>query len=425
MDSVPLSLLFGVLCVLLMLSAFFSASETAMMSLNRYRLRHLANAKHPAALRASALLARPDRLIGMILLGNNFVNILASSVATLIGLRLYGDSGIAIATGLLTLVLLIFGEVTPKTLAALHPQPIAFAASYVYVPLIKIGYPLVWGFTVIANGFVRMLGLKTEAGAMHALSNEELRSVVNEAGALIPQRHQQMLLAILDLEKVTVDDIMIPRSEIVGVDLEDDWNSIADMITTAPYTRLPLYRDSIDKVVGIVHVRNVVRQLAAGRLDKESLFKAAREPYYIPRGTPLNAQLLNFQRDKRRIGLVVDEYGEIYGLVTLDDILEEIVGDFTTNAAAATPDIMPQEDGSYLVTGAASIREINRALGWELPTEGPKTINGLVLEHLESIPEAGTSLLVAGYPVEILQTGENAVRVARLRPRFTTNTDDG
>lgn len=425
MDSVPLSLLFGVLCLLLVLSAFFSASETAMLSLNRYRLRHLANAKHPAALRASALLARPDRLIGLILLGNNFVNILASSVATLIGLRLYGDSGIAIATGLLTIIMLIFSEVTPKTLAALHPQPIAFAASYVYVPLLKIGYPLVWGFSVIANGFISMLGLKTEAGAMHALSNEELRSVVNEAGALIPQRHQQMLIAILDLEKVTVDDIMIPRNEIVGIDLEEDWNSIADMLTTAPYTRLPLYRDSIDNVVGVVHVRNVVRQLAAGRLDKESLIKAAREPYYIPRGTPLNAQLLNFQRDKRRIGLVVDEYGEIYGLVTLDDILEEIVGDFTTNAAAATPDMVPQEDGSYLVTGAASIREINRALGWELPTEGPKTINGLILEHLESIPEAGTSLLISGYPVEILQTSENAVRVARLRQRFTTNSDDG
>jgi Mg2+/Co2+ transporter CorB len=423
MDDIPLAVLFGALAGLLVISAFFSASETAMMSLNRYRLRHLAKARHPGALRASALLDRPDRLIGLILLGNNFANILASAIATIIGLRLYGEAGIAIATGVLTLVLLVFAEVTPKTLAALHPQPIAFASAYFYVPALKVTYPLVWGFTVIANAFVRLLGLRTPAGALQQLSHDELRTVVKEAGAIIPRRHQQMLLGILDLESVTVEHVMVPSSDIVGIDLEEDWASILNLLMTTQYTRLPVYHGSIDKVVGVLHVRNILRQLAAGGLDKETLIKTAREVYYVPEGTPLNAQILNFQRDRRRIGLVVDEYGEIKGLVTLEDILEEIIGEFTTDAANASPDIVPQEDGSYLVAGGAGIREVNRTLHWDLPVTGPKTINGMILEHLESIPEPGTSVLIAGYPIEILQTGENTVRLVRIRPRLTESND--
>ena len=390
-----------------------------MMSLNRYRLKHLAKAGHPAAKRASNLLDRPDRLIGLILLGNNFVNILASSIATIIALRLYGEAGIAIATGLLTLVILIFAEVTPKTLAALHPERIAFPAAFVYVPLTKLLYPFVWVISIIANNLLKLLGVKEQDTAMQQLSREELRTVVNEAGALIPQRHQQMLLGILDLEKVTVEDIMIPRNEIIGIDLnEDDWDTILDQLTTTQHTRLPLYRGDINHIVGIVHVRNTLHKLTAGELSVDTLIELAREPYYIPETTTLNRQLLNFQRQKRRIGLVVDEYGDIHGLVTLEDILEEIVGEFTTDASMTSPDVHAQDDGSYLVTGSVNIRELNRTMNWKLPTKGPKTLNGLILEYLESIPSPGTALLINDYPIEIVQTAENTVKVVRISPKL-------
>jgi Mg2+/Co2+ transporter CorB len=419
MDNIPLSVLFGALVVLILMSAFFSSSETAMMSLNRYRLKHLTKAGHPGAKRASELLEHTDRLIGLILLGNNFVNILASSIATIIALRLYGETGIAIATGLLTLIILIFAEVTPKTLAALHPERIAFAAAFIYIPLIKILYPLVWLISVIANGILRILGVKDQASAMQHLSREELRTVVNEAGALIPRRHQQMLLGILDLEKVTVEDIMIPRNEIIGIDLnEENWDNILDQLTTTQHTRLPLYRGDINNIVGIVHVRNTLRKLTTGELNCDTLEALAKEPYYIPEGTSLNSQLLNFQHHKRRIGMVVDEYGDIHGLVTLEDILEEIVGEFTTDASLTSPDVHAQEDGSYLVTGSANIRELNRTMNWRLPTDGPKTLNGLIIEYLESIPSAGTSLLIANYPIEIVQTAENTVKIVRISPRL-------
>ena len=423
MDEIPLSVLFTALFVLILISAFFSSSETAMMSLNRYRLKHLAKAGNPGAKRASRLLERTDRLIGLILLGNNFVNILASSIATIIALRLYGEAGIAIATGLLTLVILIFAEVTPKTLAALHPERVAFPAAFVYIPLIKILYPLVWLISIIANGLLRLLGVKDQGSAMQQLSREELRTVVNEAGALIPQRHQQMLLGILDLEKVTVEDIMIPRNEIVGIDLnEEDWDSVLDQLTTTQNTRLPLYRGDINNIVGIVHVRNTLHKLTAGELNYETLIELAREPYYIPEGTCLNRQLLNFQRHKRRIGMVVDEYGDIHGLVTLEDILEEIVGEFTTDASATSPDVHEQEDGSYLVTGSATIRDLNRTMQWQLPADGPKTLNGLIIEYLESIPSPGTALLINDYPIEIVQTAENTVKIVRISPRLKGKT---
>lgn len=419
MDEIPLSVLATALFVLILLSAFFSSSETAMMSLNRYRLKHLSKAGNPGAKRASKLLDRPDRLIGLILLGNNFVNILASSIATIIALRLYGEAGIAIATGLLTLVILIFAEVTPKTLAALHPERIAFPAAFVYIPLTKLLYPFVWLISVIANSLLRLLGVKEQGTAMQQLSREELRTVVNEAGALIPQRHQQMLIGILDLEKVTVEDIMIPRNDIIGIDLnEENWDNITDQLTTTQHTRLPLYRGDINNIVGIIHVRNILHKLTSDELNAETLVELAREPYYIPEGTSLNSQLLNFQRNTRRIGMVVDEYGDIHGLVTLEDILEEIVGEFTTDASFTSPDVHAQDDGSYLVTGSASIRELNRTMNWSLPSDGPKTLNGLILEYLESIPSPGTALLIANYPIEIVQTAENTVKIVRISPRL-------
>lgn len=418
MSDAPLSVLFGALLVLILLSAFFSGSETGMMSLNRYRLRHLAEKRLRGAVRAQRLLERPDRLIGLILIGNNFVNILASSIATVIALRLFGEAGIAIAAGLLTLVILIFAEVAPKTVAALHPERVAFPASAVLMALQRLLYPLVWAVNMLANGVLRAIGVSAGQAPSHSLSSEELRTVVNEAGALIPRRHQEMLLNILDLEKVTVEDIMVPRNEVVGIDLEDEWEDILEQLVHCQHTRLPVYRDSIDDVVGVLHARNVLSLLGTSVFDKEQLVGLVREPYYVPEGTALHRQLLNFQRSRRRIGLVVDEYGDIQGLVTLEDILEEIIGEFTTDVSALSRDIHPQDDGSLLVDAGVTIRELNRLEGLDLPTDGPKTLNGLVLEYLEDIPEAGTSLKLAGYPIEIVQTTGNAVKTVRIQPRL-------
>jgi Mg2+/Co2+ transporter CorB len=416
MEDIPLHVLVTALILMILLSAFFSASETAMMSVNRYKLRHLAKGKHRGAALTQALLKRPDRLIGLILLGSNFVNIAASSLSTIIFYRLMGEAGIAIAAVLLTLVILIFAEVTPKTLALLQPERIAFPVAYVLTPLLRLMYPIVWVTNAIANGLLKLGGVTPQESAMQQLSREELRTVVNEAGALIPRRHQRMLLNILDLENVTVEDIMIPRNEIAGIDLDSDMDEILRLLTSSQHTRLPIYRENIDHVLGIIHLRNALYLIAQERLSKESLQGIAREAYFIPEGTSLHTQLLNFQRQKRRIALVVDEYGDILGLVTLEDILEEIVGEFTTDAASTLRDIHPQEDGSFLLDGGASVRELNRLMEWELPTDGPKTLNGLIIEHLESIPEPGTSLLIAGYPVEIVQTSANAVRTAKIYP---------
>ncbi len=417
-NDVPIGVLLGVLIVLIVLSAFFSGSETGLISLNRYRLRHLSKARHAGALRASKLLQRPDRLIGIILLGNNFVNILASAVATVIAIRLLGDNGVWAATFILTVVILLFAEVTPKTLAALHPERFAFPASFILGPLLKLFYPLVWLINIIANGLLRLLGVHPSDADQHSLSQEELRTVVTEAGAMIPQRHQQMLLSILDLEKVTVEDIMVPRNEVAGIDLNDEWDEILKQLSNSQHTRLPVYRDSIDNVVGIVHLRNVLDLQRNKSLTMEGFQEMVRETYFVPEATPLNTQLLNFQKQRRRIALVVDEYGDIQGLVTLDDILEEIVGEFTTDPATSSKDIHPQEDGTYLVDGSANIRELNRVMKWTLPTDGAKTLNGMIVEYLETIPEAGTSLLLADYPIEIVQTSSNAVKTVRIDPAF-------
>jgi len=425
LDNVPLGALFGALVVLIFVSAFFSGAETGLMALNRYRLRHLAKAGHPGAVRASRLLERPDRLIGLILLGNNFANILASSIATIIALRLMGEAGIAIATGLLTFVVLIFAEVAPKTFAALHPERVALPASFVLHPMLRVLNVVVRGINAIANALLRAVGVPLDEASVTHLNEEELRTVVMEAGAMIPRRHQKMLLSILDLERVTVEDIMVPRNEIVGIDLDDDWDTIVEQLTTSQYTRLPVYRESIDNVLGFLHVRRILPLIARGALTPETLSTAVREPTFIPEGTPLNRQLLNFQRHKGRVGLVVDEYGDIQGLVALEDILEEIVGEFTTDPSASIRDVVPQPDGSYLVDGSANIRDLNRTMHWRLPTGGPKTLNGLILEYLEHIPEANTSLMLAGYPMEVVQAQDNAIRKVRIwptprRPRDTT-----
>jgi len=425
LNDLPLGALFGALVFLLILSAFFSGSETALMTLNRYRLRHLADAGHPGAKLARQLLDKPDRLIGLILLGNNFVNILASSLATIIAIRLGGEGAIAIAAGLLTLVVLIFSEVAPKTMAALYPERIAFPAAWVYTPLLRLLFPLVWLVNLMANTVLRLIGIFPEDAEGNALSREELRTVVNEAGAMIPKRHQKMLLNILDLEKVTVDDIMVPRSEIDGVDLDDPFDVILEQLEKMPYTRVLVYRGSIDHVVGFVHSRRAMHSLLDGELDRATFERLVREPYFIPKGTPLNRQLLNFQRNRRRTALVVDEYGDVQGLVTMADLLEEIVGEFATDPSDAIADVLPQEDGSFLVDGSANLRELVRTMHWELPTDGPKTLNGLIVEYLESLPDTGTSLMVAGYPIEVVQIQDNAVKTARIRPQDRRQPDSG
>jgi Mg2+/Co2+ transporter CorB len=417
LDDTPLSVLFAALFFLILLSAFFSGSETGLMTLNRYRLRHLADQRHPGAMRAQKLLERQDRLIGLILLGNNFVNILASILMTLIALRIHDDAGFIFAAGMvLTIVILLFAEVTPKTLAALHPERIAFPAAFVYVPLLRLLYPLVWIVNMIANGLLRLLGVSPEGGASQALTKEELRTVVLEAGAMIPERHQSMLLNLMDLEHVTVEDIMVPRNEVTGININDDWPTISKTLSDSQYTRMPLYDEDIDSVIGVLHMRNVLPHLYRGELDHAALRRIAREPYFIPEATSLNRQLLNFQRERRRIGFAVDEYGDIQGLVTLEDILEEIVGEFTSDPSAQFEDIQPQEDGTWLVDGTVSIRTLNSALHMALSTDGPKTLNGLIIEELEMIPEINTSLLLDHHPVDILQIKDNMVKTVRIHP---------
>ncbi len=395
------------------------------MALNRYRLRHRAEAGHPGAMRAQRLLERPDRLIGLILLGNNFINILITQLATYIGYRAFGDAGIAIVTGILTLVLLIFAELAPKTLAALNTERIAYPAARVYTPLLVIAFPIVWVINLIANGLLRLFGATGDStGPHHHLSRDELRSVLTQAGALIPPEHLTMLTSLLDLEQVTVEDIMVPRNEITSVDLDDDWEAILAQISNAPYSRMPVCRGGIDNVIGILNLRHLIILRNPSELTREGLLALLREPYFVPEGTSLNRQLLNFQRERQRIGLVVDEYGDIQGLVTLADILEEIVGEFTTDPHALANDIHPQDDGSTLLDASLHVREVNRALGIVLPTSGPRTINGLILEHLEEIPEAKTTVLIEGYPIEIVHTQNNVVRTVCIRPRLARFQSD-
>lgn len=418
MDDISTSTLFIILGLLILISGYFSSSETGIMSINRIRLRHLEKQNHKAAKRVSKLLRRPDRLIGLILIGNNLVNIAAAQVATIIGIRLYGDMGIAIATFVLTLVVLIFAEVTPKTLAALYPEKVAFPSSIILKGLLKVLFPLVIAVNWITNGMLRIFGISNQQIEEHSLSKEELKTVVNESSALLPSNHQNMLTSILDLEQVTVEDIMIPRNEINAIDINDDWKDISKQLTNAQHTRVLLYRDQIDDAVGFIHSRDALRLLTKEQFDKPSLLRAVREIYYIPENTSLNTQLLKFQQSKERIGLVVDEYGDIQGLVTLEDILEEVVGDFTTTQTRATSDEVDiQSDGSVLVDGAANIRDINKEMTWELPTEGPKTLSGLIVEYLEDIPETQLGMRIAGYPIEIIKIKENMIKQVKIFPQ--------
>ena len=416
MNDIPLLALFAILLLLILLSAFFSGSETGLMSLNRYRLKHLAEKNHGGAIRAQELLSKPDKLISLILLGNNFINILITQLATYIGYRIYGEAGIAIATGVLTLVLLLFAEVTPKTLAATWPEGIALPAAYVYKPLSRLLAPLVWAINRLSKLILLPFRLIDNTHSMHALNSDELRVAVTETSGLIPDSHRDMLISILDLEKVTVDDIMVPRNEIIGIDLEENWNNTLKQITNLSYTRIPIYEGDIDNLVGLAQLRKVLPLLLENEFNPESLKAITRPGYFIPEGTPLTTQLINFRKNRRRMGFVVDEYGDIQGLVTIEDILEEIVGEFTTDPTALHQDFYQDSDGSYLVDGSTHIRVLNRNLEIELPTDGPKTLNGLILDYMEFIPEAGTSLKIEEYPIEVMQVKNNMVKTVRLLP---------
>ena len=424
-DSSLLALLLSFLA-LIIASAYFSSSETGMMSLNRYRLRHLARSNHAGAKRASKLLESPDKLIGVILIGNNFVNFLAASIATSIAIALFGDPSPILTAVVLTLVVLIFAEVTPKTIAALYPEKIAYPSSLLLALLLKLLYPVVWIVNVVSNALVRLLGFSSEAnGNENQLTPEELRTVVYESGGRIPRRRHGMLMNILDLERVTVDDILVPRHELVGIDIEDDLNDILLQISSAQHTRLPVYKHDIDNIVGVLHLRSTGKLIGIEELNKSALLQETAEPYFIPESTPLHTQLFNFQKKKERMAVVVDEYGAVKGIITLEDILEEIVGEFTTDLAASSKDIHPQEDGSFLIDGSASVRDINKVLSWDLESSGAKTLNGLLTESLESIPDSSVCINLDGYYAEIVQVKDNVIKTVKMWRAPQAQLDDG
>lgn len=415
LEHVGVTALFVTIAVLTLCSAYFSGSETAMMALNRYRLRHLVKQRHPGARRANRLLRRPDRLLGVILIGNNLVNNFAAAIAAIIGLRLLGDTGVLLAPIVLTFVFLVFAEVAPKTIAAHKPEQIAFPSAYLLNPLLRLFYPFVVVINAISNALVRpFLTEEEQTAGVDRLSLDELRTVLRE-GARIPEQRQNMLLGIVDLEKVVVDDIMVPRNEIDGIDIEDSVAEIIAQISASQHTRMPVYKNSINDVIGILHLRRTARFIQQGTFSKAEFLQLTRDPYFVPEGTPLHTQLFNFQQNKRRIALVVDEYGDVQGIVTLEDILEEIVGEFTTDFASNVPEIHPQDDGSYFIDGTALLRDINRALDWTLPISGPRTLNGLILEHLEFIPESNLCLQIDNYLIETLQIKDNMISNARLK----------
>ena len=413
-DDVSLIALVSVLILLLILSAFFSGSETALMRLNRYRLRHKAKNGNKAAQITEKLLQKPDRLIGLILLGNNLVNFTAVAIVTLIALKIGGETAVAFATLFLTVVVLIFSEAAPKTLAALYPEKIAFPAAYIYMPLLFIMRPFVWLISIISNGILWLLGIRGEKTKFNSLSNEELRTIVYEAGSLISRKYQSMLLNILDLEKVSVDDVMVPHTEVIGINLNDNIKKIKQVIQKSQYTRLPIFQENIDQVKGVLHLRKLANSINKPQIYKEDIKKLASEPYFIPEGTPLNIQLSQFQKLKQRFAMVVDEYGDIQGIVTLEDILEEIVGEFTTDPSINNKDIKKENDNSFIVDGSVNVRETNKIMNWSLPTDGAKTLNGLILEQLETIPKPGAYLQIRDYSIEILQSSDNHVKTARV-----------
>lgn len=419
MDSISTSTLFAVLAVLLLTSAFFSASETAMMAINRYRLRHAAESGVRGAMRAQALLDQTDKLLGVILLGNNLVNAASGTLSAVLAIRLFGDGEIVlfVATLLLTFLILVFSEVTPKVLGAAFPERVAYPATLLLMPLLKLVYPVVWFVNLFVQGILRLLRIRQPApGQGNSLGLAELRTIVLESSGRMPREHHRILMNLLELEDITVDDVMTPRNQIEAIDIEDDPEKLRQQISTSHHTRLVVHAGSSDNLLGVLHVRRVLHALTGDELDPDTLKENLEAPYFVPAGTPLFTQLRNFQSSRRRLALVVDEYGELQGLVTLEDLLEEMVGEFTTQAPSDMGYLRREADGSWLAEGTVLLRHLNRKLGLSLPLDGPKTLNGLLLEQFEDIPEVGVSLKLGNVPVEIVQTQDRAVKMARIYP---------
>jgi len=420
LDDIPLASLYITLLILIVLSGFFSSSETSLMAINRYRLKHLANSGHRGARLVQKLLTRPERLIGLLLLGNNMVKIMAASIATVIAIHQFGDYGIWISTLVMTVVVMIFAEVVPRTLAALHPEKVALPASYVLVALLKVVNPVVWLVNSFTNRLLSPFGVKTDVVALERLDRDKLRTLFT-AGWKISDDHQRMLVNILDLEHATVEDVMVPRGEIVGIDLDDEWTDILNQLTQTLYTRMPVYRKSIDNVVGVIHIRSVIAKLSVGNLNFEELQHSVRPPYFIPEGTPLTRQLLEFQAKERRMALVVDEYGDIQGLVTLEDMLEEIVGEFTSGGRGRLRTMRQLDDGSYLVDGGTSLRTLNRRLNWDLPFDEAHTLGGLLIEELEAFPDGKCSIQIGEHIMTIVDIRDNVVNKVLVKPNQLRN----
>ena len=413
MDNISTEILIIVLVILFLLSAFFSGSETALMSINKYKMRHQAKLNNKGAKAAKKLLENPDKVIGVILLGNNLTNILITQIATLISLRLYGDIGLAIATGLLTIFILIFAELTPKTIGEMHSEKIAYSSSLLFKPMLIILYPLVFLINFIANSIIKIMGLKDNT-SKSPLTSDELKTVLSESSIKFSKPHLKMLESIIDLEKATVEDIMIPRSDIYGIDIGEDIATVVNNFKRTPYTRIPVYEDNIENLLGLIHIKNIAPMLASNSIDEIEIKKLIKKPYYIVSGTSLYSQLLNFQKEKRRIGFIVDEYGDIQGLVTLEDILEEIVGDFTSDPADSEEIIPTDNENIFIIDGGAHIREINQILSINLNAKSAKTINGFILEHIENLPKINDIINIQGHTFKIIENLDNAVKTVHL-----------
>ena len=413
MNNISTEILIIILIILFLLSAFFSGSETALMSINKYKMRHQAKLNNKGAKAAKKLLENPDKIIGVILLGNNLTNILITQIATLISLRVYGDIGLAIATGLLTIFILIFAELTPKTIGQMHSEKIAYSSSLLYKPMLILLYPFVFIINLIANSIIKIMGLEDNV-AKSTLSTEELKTVLSESSIKFPKPHLKMLESIIDLEKATVEDIMIPRSDIYGIDINEDISSVVSNFKVTPYTRIPVYEDNIENILGLIHIKNIAPLLASKSINDAEIRRLIKKPYYIVSGTSLYRQLLNFQKEKRRIGFIIDEYGDIQGLVTLEDILEEIVGDFTSDPSSSEEILTTKNDNVFIIDGGVHVREINQELGTKLIAKEAKTINGFILEHTENLPEINDIIKIQGHTFKILENIDNAVKTVHL-----------
>lgn len=425
MNEIPISALLATLVVLLALSAFFSISETAMMASNRFRLRHLAQSGNHGAQKAIDLLDKTDKMLGVILLGNNLINSAAATLVSVIAIELFGEEKWALGAGTLavTFAILVFAEITPKIIGATHADRLATILAHILTPLLRLFYPAVWFINLFASALLRLLRVKRPSqDEVAQLSPEELRSLVLESSNVIPQKHHAILSSLFDLNRITVEDVMTPRSSIETLDLDQPWEEVLSQLSTSHHSRLPVCRESLDQLVGILPVRRLLSSLGDQNFDESALLQQLQPAYYIPSGTAVFSQLAFFQENRQRIGFVVDEYGEILGLLTLEDIIEEFVGDFTTSLPGLSHELSWSAEGDAIIEGSRQLREINRMLELEFPLDGPKTLNGLILEYFQDIPEAGISIKLAGVPVEILQTQDRSVVTARIFKPETART---